>query len=279
MAYVPKLGLARGACSLSALIYAAADYDLLELRCLAQVCLVLVGESKLAEALNAGVDVHLQMAASILGISYEDAKARKKAGDKEIDNARQTAKVANFGFPGGLGAEKLVLFARKSYKVTLTVERAKELKELWLQTWPEMRRYFKLISGMIGPEGSTIRQLFTKRIRGGANYTSTCNTFFQGLGADATGRAVFLVSRACYVPGSVLYGCRLVNYIHDELILECAEEIGHEVAPELVRIMVAGANEFLPDVPATAEPKLMRYWSKDAKQVWDNGRLVAWPKA
>ena len=39
-------------------------------------------------------------------------------------------------FGGGLGAEKLVLFARKSYGVLLTEERARELKAQWLERWP-----------------------------------------------------------------------------------------------------------------------------------------------
>lgn len=290
-----------------ALVYASADYDGLELRSMAQACLLLVGESRLAQVLNAGEDPHLHMAASMLGITYEQAKAGKASGDeqeaKRIDDARQAGKVANFGFPGGLGAEKLVLFARKSYRVLLTVESAKALKRRWLSTFPEFRKYFDAIAKMVGPDGATFRHFFTGRVRGGAPYTAACNSFFQGLGADATGHALFLIQEACYTPKpcractgagcpscfgtgvSPLYGTRMVNYIHDEFLIETPEERGHEVAHELVRVMVEGAAPFLPDVPATAEPKLMRYWSKDAKQVWTpdktdpNRRLVAWPKA
>lgn len=350
-----------------ALIYAAADYDGLELRTMAQACLLLVGESRLAQVLNddnyegcGPGDPHLLMAANMLGITYPEAKARhkkekedralafdffkgkapdgsgrfipqplddadaaKRASDcvpAPVDDARQAGKVADFGFPGGLGAEKLVLFARKSYKVRFhpdpakAIERAKELKRIWLRTFPEFRKYFDAIAKMVGPGGATFRHFFTGRVRGGAAYTETCNSFFQGLGADATGHALFLISEACYTPTpcrlcagrgellgdpysescptcfgtgiSPLYGCRLVNYVHDEFILECPEIRGHEVAHELVRIMVEGAAPFLPNVPATAEPKLMRFWSKDAKQVWTtkdkkdpNRRLVAWPKA
>lgn len=363
-----------------ALIYASADYDGLELRTMAQACLLLVGESKLAQVLNdpdfqgcGPGDPHLLMAANMLGITYPDAKARhaqekearaqafdffkgkipdasgrlipkplddadaaKRASDcvpAPVDDARQAGKVADFGFPGGLGAEKLVLFARKTYKVKLCVEleherdtglvSAKRLKRIWLSTFPEFRKYFDAINRMMGAEGATFRHFFTGRIRGNAPYTATCNSFFQGLGADATGHALFLIQEACYCPTSCracggaeflakrelsagefvttadvapcpscfgtgispLYGCRMVNYVHDEFILECPEVRGHEVAHELVRIMIEGAAPFLPNVPATAEPKLMRFWSKDAKQVWSpnkkdpNRRLVAWPKA
>jgi len=303
-----------------ALVYASADYDGLELRTMAQACLLLVGESRLAQVLNDGRDPHLEMAAKMLGITYDDAKAGRKdpARKAAIDQARQAAKVANFGFPGGLGAEKLVLFARKAYKVMLSVDgegglpSAKELKKTWLATFPEFRKYFAAINTMIDERTgyATFAHFMSGRIRGNAHYCAACNSFFQGLGADATGNAAFLISEACYVPTpchrcdgsgygppeagwapcptcagsgvSPLYGTRMVNYVHDEFILECPEERGHEVAHELVRLMVEGAAPYLPDVPARAEPKLMRFWSKDAEQVWEGSgeqrRLVPWPK-
>jgi len=50
----------------------------------------------------------------------------------------------------------------------------------------------------------------------------------------------------------------------------------HDVAIELGRLMLLGANEFLPDVPARVEPLLARCWSKKSKPVYSNGRLVPW---
>lgn len=346
-----------------ALIYASADFDGLELRTMAQVCLLLVGRSELASVLNAGDDPHLLMAANMLGIAYpeavarhaqekqarseafdffkgkipdstgrfipsplQDADASKRATDcikTPVDDARQAGKVANFGFAGALGAEKLVLFARKTYKVYLTLESAKALKKTWLRTFPEFVAYFEHFSRLVenaGAGGASFRAFFSNRWRGGMNYSSLCNNPFQTLGADASGNCLFLISEACYVPTqcraccgigaepieagrvwacpwckgtgvSALYGQRLVNYIHDDYMVECAESIGHEVAHELVRIMIEGSAPYLPDVPATAKPVLSRFWSKDAKQVWitdenappakgkEGKRLVAWPKA
>lgn len=248
---------------------------------MAEACIQLVGFSRMAEALNSGRDVHLALAATILKISYEEAEQRKEAGDKSVDDARQTAKVANFGFAGGLGAEKFVLFARKAYKVTLTLDEAKKLKREWLATWPEFVEYFKIHAALAlsaGAAGITLTHFFSNRVRGGASYSAACNSRFQGLGADATGNAAFLISEACYVrPESPLFGSRMVNYIHDEFILECARERGHDVAHELVRVMVAGAAPYLPHVPATAKPLLSAYWSKEAFPLFDaDRRLFPW---
>jgi hypothetical protein len=278
-------------------IYASADYDGLELRCMAEACICLVGFSNMAEALNAGRDVHTDLAASILGISYEDALARKK--EKEVDDARQASKVANFGFAGGLGAETLTLFARKTYKVHLTVPQAKELKAQWQNRWTEFRPYFALAKADV-ERGAPFVHLFSNRMRGGLRYSQRCNSPFQGLGADATGAAAFLISRACYTPVacaacdgasngcvwcrpchgpgiSPLYGSRMGNYVHDEFLDECHEAWGHEVAHELVRLMIRGASPYLPHVPPTAKPQLMRYWSKQAEPRYRDGRLIPWP--
>lgn len=259
-------------------VFAQADYSGLELATLAQACIDLLGRSILADVLNTGRDPHTDLASLILGVSYDDAVLLKKAKDHAFDNARQTAKVANFGFPGGLGAAKLVLFARKSYGVELTEDEAKALKHVWFQKWPEMRDYFAYVAALEVDGGITLEQLRSKRIRGGATYTAACNSFFQGLGADATGHAGWLISRACYVDtSSHLYGCRIVNYVHDEFIVEAPVERAPEAAEELSRLMVLGASEWIPDVRLQAEPCLMTVWSKDARTLRDDsGRLVPW---
>lgn len=325
---------------------------------MAQACLLLFGRSELARVLNTPEDPHLIMAANMLGMSYadavaghaaekqarteafeffkgkrpdatgrfipkalDDADASKRATDcirTPIDDGRQAGKVANFGFAGGLGAEKLVLFARKTYKVYLTLQQAKDLKKLWLRTFPEFVLYFAWASKECErPGGAIFASFFSRRLRGGMKYSELCNNLFQSLGADAAGNCVFLISEACYCPTpcracggderagsdyssgcpwckgtgiSALYGTRLVNYIYDDFMIETPEERGHEVAHELVRIMIEGSAPYLPDVPATAKPVLSRFWSKDAKQVWiddpnsppvkgkEGKRLVPWPK-
>lgn len=257
-------------------VFLNADYDGLELRALAQVCLKLFGVSKLAEVLNSGRDPHLMVAATILGISYEEAVRRNAEQDDEVDDARQTGKVANFGFPGGLGIESLILFAKRSYKVVLTQDDAKLLKEQWIQTFPEMGLYFSYIGEMTARnlDGlAAVEQLFTKRIRSGIPFTVACNTLFQGLGSEATKNAGWLISKACYIEkDSPLYGCRIVNYIHDEFLLECEEHRAHAAVMELVRLMILGATPYFPDVlPTVSKPIVARCWSKKAKQVWKIG--------
>lgn len=268
-------------------VFASADYEQLELRTLAQACLRLLGYSRLAETLNAGKDPHMMVAAQILGRDYDWCVANKKLD--EVQLARQTGKVANFGFPGGLGAEKLVLFARMSYRVTLTEKDARKLKETWQRTFPEFREYFKYIDTLQDEEGFfRVQHLFTNRLRSKIFYCVACNSYFQGLGADAAKAAGYLIARACYYDrSSPLFGCRIVNFIHDEWILEVPDdsETGWSKATaagnELARLMVEGAAPFVPDVPMGAEPQLMRRWSKKAKRLVNEstGNLIPWDLA
>lgn len=273
-------------------VFIQADFPSLELYTLAQYCMTWLGRSKLAEALNAGMDPHLWVAAIILRCTYEEALANKK--DPEVKAARQLAKPANFGFPGGMGIAKFVSSTRKAVvkregraaweAMGLDEARAKLLKDQWQEAWPEMPAYFARVNDLLDEDTgrATVETLFTKRFRGAASYCAACNNGFQALGADCAKRAVWLVARACYVEqGSPLFNSRPVAFVHDELIAETDDGPGlHDAAYEMRRLMAVGANEYLPDVPIPAEkiePTAMRRWSKKATTVHDEGgRLAVW---
>jgi DNA polymerase-1 len=261
-------------------VYVDADYGMLELCTFAQTCLWWFGRSRMAEVLNAGQDPHLDFAAQILGITYEEAKVRRKAGDKEVEQRRLVAKVGNFGFPGGLGAESFVEYAASSYKVSLTVEQARDLKKFWLAQWPEARQYFGHIGRLENENGRVSMQRFvTGSWRSDMSYTVACNDPFQSLGATAATWAGYDLARACYHERDhVLFGSRPVNFIHDQYLVEVLDdERAHDRAVAVADIMVAAARRAVPDVTPGVEPLLCRYWSKDAKAIYKDGRLVPWP--
>ena len=278
------------------------DFSSLELCTVAQVCMDLLGWSTLGIALNAGKDVHLVMAANMMGWSYEETVHRKH--EPEVKKARQLSKVANFGYWGGLGAEGFAGFAR-GYGVKIAPDKSKELKAIWLATWPEANEYFRWIRDHLAldngkemreallqlgdeideeqlerytfkiPTG-VFQQLRVGRFRGRCKFTVGCNTMFQGLGADGSKQALWDVTRNSYdiTRGSVLYGSRPVIFVHDEIVGEAFEEIAHEQAFEAAEVMVKGCNRYLPDVPVRCAPALGKHWSKELEGVFDvNGRL------
>jgi DNA polymerase-1 len=267
-------------------VYAFSDYDTLELRALSQVCLDMFGWSRMAEALRRGEDLHLSLAADMLGISYAEAETRSKAGDAEVKEYRQQSKPANFGFPGGMAAKSFKEYA-EGYKIFLDIAAAEKLHDEWFKKWPEMDPYFDAIKNMT-EIGDSIRQSRSGRVRGGASFCATANGFFQGLAADGAKAAVWAAAWECYVgtkwdpvaddevsadgPPSPLYGTRPVFFLHDEIGIEIplrwwGYERSATAAERLGEIMVRCMEQWIPDVPITAKPIMVRRWYKGADPV------------
>lgn len=253
-------------------VFISCDYDTLELRSLAQACLDLLGTSAMAVALRAGEDIHLSVAAQVLGISREEAVSRYEAGDEKVAKMRDLAKIANFGFPGGLGVKTFVTYAA-GYGVIISYDMASRLRSAWFAAWPEMTAYFELVD--LHCRTGSIVQLRSGRVRGNPAFCATANGYFQGLAADGAKRALYNTTKACHLhQASLLYGSRLVMFLHDELFVEALEEKAHDAAGELQRIMIASMGEYVTDVPITCKPVLTRRLRKGAKPVYQDGRLV-----
>lgn len=287
-------------------VWCSVDYSAIELSTLAQVCLWTVGHSRLAEAINDGKDAHTVLVSTMTSRPYEELLPLVKLPG-EVKDLRQAGKAANFGFPGGMGAAKFVIAKRKeglrvcrvmgkedplapcgtemvtSWKDRETspvcrqcVEAAEELRRFYLGTWTEMRGYFAYVTNHL-ETSAEVTQFLSGRVRGGCRFTQMCNTLFQGLAADGAKKALWDITRECYLDtASPLFGSRVMIFAHDELILEMPEEKAHEAALRQVEVMVAAMKEYVPDVRVSAEPALMRRWFKDAAPVYVDGRLVPW---
>lgn len=265
-------------------VYAFSDYDTLELKSLAQVCLDVLGWSDMAEALKRGEDLHLKLAGQMLGISYEDAQRRQEANDSQVDEHRQQAKPANFGYPGGMAADSFREYAEQ-YGIFLTKQRAQEIKDTWKATFREMDPYFAWVSSLVESD-RPITQVRSGRVRGGASFCAAANGFFQGLAADGAKEALWLVAKECYLKDpygtgwtSPLYGCRPVFFIHDEIGIEIpyrawGAKRSAAAADRLRDVMVEAMKKWIPDIPITSKPIMCRRWFKGAKPVKVDGVLV-----
>jgi hypothetical protein len=115
-------------------VYIDVDYKTIELGTLAQAC---VGQfklkSKMAEAINAGKDLHTLVAARVLGKSQADVTKDERAKAKPI----------SFGKPGGMGTDTLLTYAKCNYGVRLTRQEAEELSDAWFRLFPEMKEFLK----------------------------------------------------------------------------------------------------------------------------------------
>lgn len=266
-------------CARPGYLLCSVDYDMIELKALAQICYTWFGYSHMREAILQGQDLHVRVAATLERMSYDDAAAALKAGDKRIKNARQFAKIANYGMAGGMGPASFSDYAR-GYGITLSVGEASVVKDAWLATWGEMSDYFAVAAEVAGDLGTgLIEQIGSGRLRGGVSYTEACNTMFQGLVADAAKDAMWHLWLACADErqGSPLYGSHIVAFLHDEYMVEIPETRADECAREVAKVVCDAAQVWMPDVPVTASPCLMRHWSKGAKETYnEDGEMIAW---
>jgi hypothetical protein len=242
------------------------DYSGVELCSFAQVCVTELGDTSMADMINASGDpswLHAELGGYLLGISAEELLARREAGDDLAENARTRAKNADFGFIGGLGAASYVnyVFLLSKGKIKLTLAEARGLKEAW---------------GTVIP-GSGI----TRR---GMWYCAAANCRFQGLAAAVMHEAGWRLAEACYLaaPGSLWHGVRVVAFIHDAFILEVPVDKVHDVDVDFERILREAGAHVMPDVITKSEghasynlAKKMR--GQKARRAYDAaGRLIPW---
>ncbi|WP_421536750.1 DNA polymerase [Myxococcus fulvus] len=294
-------------------VYCSVDYGGLELRTMAQRAIWELGFSKMADALNSGLDVHTLAAAEFLGASYDELLAKMKAKEPVAVAFRQLAKILNFGKGGGMtggslvynarakdrvsfcllakradvcGVERVVVHVQRKPKMVCRacVEVAKELDTKWLNAWPEQRELqHRAKSRTYGGGFADVMIPGANILRGACGYTQILNTPFQGLGAVGCKRAMWRVSREMYVDrNSPLYGSRLVLMVHDELISELRADDPqrlHDAAERKAELMRQAMREVTPDLAPSieAEPALSRIMSKDVATVRDSsGRLLIW---
>ena len=239
-------------------VFANADLGTAELRSLGQACLDTVGYSRMAELFQRDprADPHQAFADAMRG-------------------ERQHAKAANFGFPGGMGAQKFI-DAQRQVGGQYTLEEAQRLKTAYMMQWPEMRDYFAWVTRVCDGSGEVTLPV-SGRTRGKVTFCNGANTGFQGRTADVAKYWCYLiVKESLTCKTSPLWGCRLVNFIHDEVIVECPESYAHEAALRVCQLAEIAGSYHVPDVPTVSDPALMRRWYKGAEAVYDGERLVPW---
>ena len=109
----------------------------------------------------------------------------------------------------------------------------------------------------------------TGRLRANATYTARHNSVFQGLAADGAKLGLWKLWRAGY---------RIVNFIHDEVLIEVPASSNLALHAQVVRrLMINGMREVIPDVRINAEFVVTDRWYKKAGlALGKNGKLMAW---
>lgn len=203
-----------------------ADYGQIELR----VAALVSGDTAMLTAYADGRDLHRQTAAAVLGIDPEQVSKEQ----------RQMAKAVNFGLLFGQGAKGLQAYAKGSYGVNMTLTQADNAKAAFfkaypgLSAWQTTTRQAAERAKQVRTPGGRVRAL-------DRNIGTEClNTPIQG------GAAECLLAALAELQLDSL-NARLVNIVHDELVVECDPEQAAAVSGEVERAMVAGFLAIFPE--------------------------------
>ncbi|WP_253705180.1 DNA polymerase I [Endozoicomonas ascidiicola] len=224
----------------------AADYSQIELRIMAH----LSGDKGLLDAFSQGLDIHKATAAEVFGVALDDVTT----------DQRRSAKAINFGLIYGMssfGLAKQLGVSRKS---------AQEYIDLYFERYPGVLRYMEETKAFARENGyvETIfgRRLYLSEInarngmrRQGAERTAI-NAPMQGTAADIIKRAMICVDQ--WLASSGL-DARVIMQVHDELVLEVAEEQLNTVV-EGIKAQMASAAEL--SVPLLVEAGVGDNWDE-----------------
>ena len=104
----------------------------------------------------------------------------------------------------------------------------------------------------------TVREYFKLRgimERKGLNYV------IQGTAASQTKYAGIKLFK--WIMENNYFGViKIVNLVHDEIVVECPSEMEDEVAKQVQTAMEEGANAFMEIIPMYAEPEVSNHWKK-----------------
>jgi DNA polymerase I-like protein with 3'-5' exonuclease and polymerase domains len=213
-------------------VIVVADYGQIELRVAA-----LVSEDRnMLDAYEKGQDLHRKTAATIAGVPIEKVTAQQ----------RQAAKAVNFGLLYGQGARGLARYAKATYGVDMSEDDARKAREAFfkayagLKNWQERTVKRAESSKQVTTPGGRIRN-FTNEA-GGYRYTEALNTPIQGGAAE-----VLMATLARLEKRLEGVDSKLVNVVHDEIILEVAEKDAVRAKNAVEKAMIEGMKAIFPD--------------------------------
>lgn len=224
------------------------DYSQMELRVAAHIA----KEEKMLKIFQANQDIHRMTAAEVFGVPAKDVS----------NEMRYRAKALNFGVLYGMGARGFASSAK------ISLEEAQQFIDDYFTRFPKIAEYIEQTKAFVKEKG------YAETLFGRRRYLPDINSFMpqiraateraavnfpvQGAAADIMKMAMVKVFRECESDK-----CRMLLQIHDELLLEVADDIIHEYAPK-IRLLMEGVVRLA--VPLEVQVKTGLTWG-DMKEV------------
>ena len=207
----------------------AADYSQIELRIMAH----LSGDEGLQRAFAAGEDIHRATAAEVFGAELSTV----------TDDQRRSAKAVNFGLIYGMSSFGL------GQQLGVTRFVAQGYIDRYFERFPGVREFMDRVRAQAHADGF-VETVFGRRLYlpdiGARNHArrqgaerAAINAPMQGTAADIIKRAMLAVDDFCRHGG---LDATMILQVHDELVLEVAEDDVEAVTEEVTRRMRDAAD-------------------------------------
>ena len=211
----------------------AADYSQIELRIMAH----LSDDDNLRAAFEAGLDIHSATAAEVFGLPQDGVD----------DESRRAAKAINFGLIYGMSAFGL------ARNLDIPRRDAAEYIDLYFARYPGVKRYMDTTRLNAKHQGY-VETVFGRRL-----YLPDINSSRQqmrqyaeriAINAPMQGTAADIIKRAMIDVDAWLQkekiDARVIMQVHDELVLEVADDAIDDVSGPLSEMMCAAAQLSVP---------------------------------
>lgn len=227
-------------------ILISADYSQIELRVLAHFS----QDEALIEAFKNGKDIHRHTASIIFKCSEEEV----------TEEMRRRAKSVNFGIIYGLQAFGL------SKQLGIPVNEAKNFIESYFESFPKVKNFVREVIEEVKETGE-VRTLYGRRrvfpdlykksiqdnLYLSASQRMALNTKIQGTAADIIKIAMIELDK------KLPENAKIILQIHDELLIECPENIFGEVK-KIVKVVMENCCNL--NVPLTVDIGYGKNWSE-----------------
>lgn len=214
-----------------------ADYSQVELRVLANIS----RDETLISYFNEGVDLHAGTASLVFNKPIEEVTKEE----------RQVGKSLNFGICYGITAYGIQKNLRK-FGIHISLEEAEKYRVEFLKGYPKVK---ELQDKLLRANG--IMSLGGRYWKGSdLTMTQRLNLPIQGSAAEGLKEALALL--VCNMKSS----WKLVAVVHDEVVIEVAEEEAMEAKDILKCCMINGMKKIINDIPIIVDVSISDNWCK-----------------
>ncbi len=223
-----------------------ADYSQIELRILADFS----GDERFIDAFVSGQDFHAATASQVFGVKPKDV----------TDEQRSFAKRLNFGIVYGIGASRFGLMTG------LSQNDAENTMRKYFGTFRKLDEYLRNEGRRLLQErnartgsGRLLRLRFDENDR-----QQTASARRYGINMPIQGTSADILKRSLRLLHDQMRGtsARLVNIVHDEIIVECNADAAEATAAILENAMCSAGQEYITKVPVKVDVHVAEEWSK-----------------